>query len=163
MCCQPSECSICDFYVAQLSFLFSFFTQYLINVTSVDDFPRFSFRGLLLDSSRHFQPVKVLKQNLDAMAYNKLNVFHWHLVDDQSWPLQMAVYPNLTQSAYSPKHVYCRNEVQDIIEYARLRGIRVIPEIDTPGHTQALGKIFPGKLRQSPPYSDGPSAALCVL
>uniref|UniRef100_V5GL09 Beta-hexosaminidase n=2 Tax=Ixodes ricinus TaxID=34613 RepID=V5GL09_IXORI len=119
---------------------------YLINVTSVDDFPRFSFRGLLLDSSRHFQPVKVLKQNLDAMAYNKLNVFHWHLVDDQSWPLQMAVYPNLTQSAYSPKHVYCRNEVQDIIEYARLRGIRVIPEIDTPGHTQALGKIFPGLL-----------------
>ncbi|KAH7955944.1 hypothetical protein HPB52_005262 [Rhipicephalus sanguineus] len=79
----------------------------------------------------------------DAMSYNKFNVFHWHLVDDQSWPLEMATYPNLTQSAYSPRHVYSRKDVQDIIEYARLRGIRVIPEVDTPGHTQALGKIFP--------------------
>ncbi|KAL1440446.1 hypothetical protein MTO96_009483 [Rhipicephalus appendiculatus] len=117
--------------------------SFLINVTMVDDFPRFSYRGILLDSSRHFQPIKILKQNLDAMAYNKFNVFHWHLVDDQSWPLEMATYPNLTQSAYSPRHVYSRKDVQDIIEYARLRGIRVIPEIDTPGHTQALGKAFP--------------------
>ncbi|KAH7955942.1 hypothetical protein HPB52_005260 [Rhipicephalus sanguineus] len=116
---------------------------FLINVTMVDDFPRFSYRGVLLDSSRHFQPIKILKQNLDAMAYNKFNAFHWHLVDDQSWPLEMATYPNLTQSAYSPRHVYSRKDVQDIIEYARLRGIRVIPEIDTPGHTQALGKVFP--------------------
>lgn len=116
---------------------------FLVNVTVIDDYPRFSYRGLLLDSSRHFQPLKLLKQNLDAMAYNKFNVFHWHLVDDQSWPLEMATYPNLTQSAYSPRHVYSRKDVQDIIEYARLRGIRVIPEVDTPGHTQALGKIFP--------------------
>uniref|UniRef100_L7LXZ6 Beta-hexosaminidase n=1 Tax=Rhipicephalus pulchellus TaxID=72859 RepID=L7LXZ6_RHIPC len=116
---------------------------FVINVTMVDDFPRFSYRGILLDSSRHFQPIKILKQNLDAMAYNKFNAFHWHLVDDQSWPLEMATYPNLTQSAYSPRHVYSRKDVHDIIEYARLRGIRVIPEIDTPGHTQALGKIFP--------------------
>ncbi|XP_077509610.1 beta-hexosaminidase subunit beta-like [Amblyomma americanum] len=116
---------------------------YLVNVSVIDDIPRFAYRGLLLDSSRHFQPVKVLKQNLDAMAYNKFNVFHWHLVDDQSWPLEMATYPNLTQSAYSPRLVYSLKDVQDIIEYARLRGIRVIPEIDTPGHTQALGKIFP--------------------
>ncbi|KAK8782739.1 hypothetical protein V5799_015919 [Amblyomma americanum] len=83
---------------------------YLVNVTVIDDIPRFAYRGLLLDSSRHFQPVKVLKQNL---------------------------------SAYSPRHVYSLKDVQDIIEYARLRGIRVIPEIDTPGHTQALGKAFP--------------------
>lgn len=116
---------------------------FLLNVTMIDDFPRFSYRGILLDSSRHFQPLKIIKQNLDAMAYNKFNAFHWHLVDDQSWPLEMATYPNLTQSAYSPRHVYSRKDVQDIIEYARLRGIRVIPEIDTPGHTQALGKIFP--------------------
>uniref|UniRef100_A0A6M2CTI3 Beta-hexosaminidase n=1 Tax=Rhipicephalus microplus TaxID=6941 RepID=A0A6M2CTI3_RHIMP len=116
---------------------------FLLNVTMIDDFPRFSYRGILLDSSRHFQPLKIIKQNLDAMAYNKFNAFHWHLVDDQSWPLEMATYPNLTQSAYSPRHVYSRKDVQDVIEYARLRGIRVIPEIDTPGHTQALGKIFP--------------------
>lgn len=126
---------------------------FLINVTTIDDFPRFSYRGLLIDSARHFQPMKVLKQNLDAMAYNKFNVFHWHLVDDQSWPLEMSTYPNLTKSAYSPRHVYSRKDVQEIIEYARLRGIRVIPEIDTPGHTQALGKIFPDILTAC--YSNG--------
>lgn len=121
-------------------------TKYLINATQIEDYPRFAFRGLLLDSARHFQPVKVIKQNLDAMAYNKFNVFHWHLVDDQSWPLEMSTYTNLTKSAYSPRHVYTRADVQDVIEYARLRGIRVIPEVDTPGHTQALGKVFPNLL-----------------
>ncbi|XP_064461282.1 beta-hexosaminidase subunit alpha-like [Ornithodoros turicata] len=120
--------------------------KYLINATQIEDFPRFAFRALLIDSARHFQPLKVLKQNLDAMAYNKFNVFHWHLVDDQSWPLEMTTYPNLTKSAYSPRLVYSKADVQDIIEYARLRGIRVIPEVDTPGHTQALGKVFPDVL-----------------
>lgn len=77
------------------------------------------------------------------MAYSKFNVFHWHLVDDQSWPYEMKVFPNLTQAAYHPKQVYSQKDINEIIEYARLRGIRVIPEIDTPGHTQAIGKIFP--------------------
>ncbi|CAN7984263.1 unnamed protein product, partial [Ixodes pacificus] len=116
---------------------------FVVNVTAVVDYPTYSYRGILLDSARHFLPVKILKQNLDAMSYNKFNVFHWHIVDDQSWPLAMVTYPNLTQGAYTPRHIYSLEEVQDVIEYARLRGIRVIPEIDSPGHTGALGKAFP--------------------
>ncbi|CAN8018678.1 unnamed protein product [Ixodes persulcatus] len=119
---------------------------FVVNVTAVVDYPTYSYRGILLDSARHFLPVKILKQNLDAMSYNKFNVFHWHIVDDQSWPLAMVTYPNLTQSAYTPRHIYSLEEVQDVIEYARLRGIRVIPEIDSPGHTGALGKAFPNIL-----------------
>ncbi|XP_064478688.1 beta-hexosaminidase subunit beta-like isoform X2 [Ornithodoros turicata] len=125
----------------------------LINATEIEDFPRFGFRGILVDSARHFLPVDVIKQNLDAMAYNKFNVLHWHIVDDQSWPLELRTFPNLTESAFSRRYVYSKADVQDIVEYARLRGIRVIPEIDTPGHTQALGKIFPDLL--TPCYGNG--------
>lgn len=78
------------------------------------------------------------------MAFNKFNVFHWHIVDDQSWPLQLKTYTNLTDAAYHPKLVYSQADIKDIIEFARLRGIRVLPEIDTPGHTEALGRILPG-------------------
>ncbi|XP_003747056.1 beta-hexosaminidase subunit alpha [Galendromus occidentalis] len=127
--------------------------SFFINATSIEDWPRFSFRGILLDTARHFQPMKVLKQNLDAMSYSKFNVFHWHLVDDQSWPYEMEVFPNLTDAAYHPKQIYTQENLREIIEYARLRGIRVIPEIDTPGHTQAIGKIFPKLL--TPCYGEG--------
>ncbi|XP_075551132.1 beta-hexosaminidase subunit beta-like isoform X2 [Dermacentor variabilis] len=121
---------------------------------TVHDFPRFSHRGVLLDTARHFLPVPVIKQNLDAMAYNKLNVLHWHLVDDQSWPFYMEAFPNVTKvAAYSQRHVYSTKDVRGVVEYARLRGIRVIPEIDTPGHTQALGRAFPDAL--TPCYGNG--------
>lgn len=131
------------------------FARYgVINCGEVQDFPRFSYRGVLVDTARHFLPVQVIKQNLDAMAYNKFNVLHWHLVDDQSWPVQMKRFPNLTLvGAYSRRHVYSPDDVRGVIEYARLRGIRVIPELDTPGHTQALGKAFPDVL--TPCYYDG--------
>ncbi|KAH7946839.1 hypothetical protein HPB52_004964 [Rhipicephalus sanguineus] len=120
----------------------------------VRDFPRFSHRGILLDTARHFLPVPLIKQNLDAMAYNKLNVLHWHLVDDQSWPFYLEAFPNVSKvAAYSQRHVYSTEDVSGVIEYARLRGIRVIPEIDTPGHTQALGRAFPDAL--TPCYGNG--------
>jgi hexosaminidase len=130
--------------------------EYLINVTHISDFPRYKFRAMHLDTARHFIPKKVIYANLDAMAYNKFNVFHWHIIDDQSFPFESKQYPEITaKSAYTRNHVYTQKDVYDIIEYARMRGIRVIPEIDTPGHTHAIGKAFPELL--TPCYGEGPT------
>ena len=128
--------------------------QLVVNATKINDWPRFKFRGIMLDTARHFLPKNVLLANLDAMSYNKMNVFHWHIVDDQSFPLESKYFPQLTkQGAYSPKHIYTQDDIMEIIEYARFRGIRVIPEIDTPGHTQSFGRAFPFLL--TPCYGQG--------
>lgn len=92
-----------------------------------------------MDTSRHFISINVLKQILDGMAYNKLNVFHWHIVDDHSFPYQSIKYPELTKGAYHESMIYSQEDIAHIIEEARLRGIRVIAEFDTPGHTRSWG------------------------
>ena len=121
---------------------------YQINFTTIRDEPRYSFRGVMLDSSRHFLSMKVLMDQLDLMEMNKINVFHWHLTDDPSFPFVSQTFPNLTlYGAYdSETHVYKPQDVRKIIDEARIRGIRVIPEFDTPGHTKSWELGHPGLL-----------------
>ncbi len=106
----------------------------------IDDRPRFPWRGLMLDVSRHWMPVEVVERNLDAMAAVKLNVFHWHLSDDQGFRVESKLYPRLQQFG-SGGHYYTQTEIRAVVAYARERGIRVVPEFDVPGHTVSW---FPG-------------------
>ena len=100
----------------------------------VDDHPRFPWRGLLIDASRHWMPVPVIKRNLDAMAAVKLNVFHWHLSDDQGFRIESKKFPKL-QEMGSDGSYYTQADVREVIKYAQERGLRVVPEFDMPGHT----------------------------
>ena len=101
---------------------------------TIKDRPRFRWRGLMIDSGRHFMPIDVLKRNLDGMAAVKLNVFHWHLTEDQGFRVESRRFPKLHQLG-SDGLFYTQAQVKDVIAYAADRGIRVVPEFDMPGHT----------------------------
>ena len=117
-------------------------TTYYFPVSKISDFPRFTWRGLMIDVARHFMPVDVIKRNLDGMAAVKMNVFHWHLVDDQGWRIEMKKHPKLIQMA-SDGNYYTQEEIKSVVKYAADRGILVVPEIDMPGHGTAILTAYP--------------------
>src|SRR5580704_15709029 len=100
---------------------------------TIDDHPRFPWRGLHLDVARHWMPEDVVRRNLDGMASVKLNVFHWHLTDDEGFRVESKLFPKL-QGMGSDGQFYTQQQIRDIVAYARDRGIRVVPEFDIPGH-----------------------------
>ena len=109
---------------------------------SISDTPRFLWRGLMIDVARHFMPIDVIKRNLDAMAAVKMNVFHWHLTDDQGFRVESKVYPKLHELG-SDGLYYTQAQIKDVVKYAARLGIRVIPEFDVPGHASAILTAYP--------------------
>jgi hexosaminidase len=118
----------------------------------IQDKPRFPWRGLMIDVSRHFVPLDVLKRNLDGMAAVKLNVFHWHLSDNQGFRVESKKFPKLHELG-SDGLYYTQDEVRDLIGYAGDRGIRVVPEFDMPGHSTAWFVGFPELASGHGPYA----------
>jgi hexosaminidase len=117
---------------------------------TIEDMPRFGWRGLMLDSSRHFQEKEFIEHLLDVMAYHKLNRFHWHLIDANGWRLEIKRYPELAKKgswrgtdARSDSGWYTQEDVREIVAYAKRRHIMVIPEIEMPAHTESALYVFP--------------------
>jgi hexosaminidase len=146
--------------------------QVSVPALRIEDWPRFAWRGLMLDSARHFQSVADIEKLIDWMSLQKLNVLHWHLTDDQGWRLEIPRYPKLTQIGAcrkaagpdaaltgSPGTPYCGfytdAEVRRIVAYAAQRYIAIVPEIDVPGHSQAAIAAYPwlGVTGERPPVS----------
>jgi hexosaminidase len=103
---------------------------------TIQDKPRFPWRGLMIDSARHFIPLDVLRRNIDGMEAVKMNVFHWHLSENQGFRAESRKFPKLHELG-SDSLYYSQDEIRDLIVYARDRGIRVVPEFDMPGHSTA--------------------------
>lgn len=118
---------------------------------SIQDQPRFPWRGLMIDVSRHFIPLPVLKRNLDGMEAVKINVFHWHLSDNQGFRVESHKFPKLQEQG-SDSLYYTQDEIRDLIAYARDRGIRVVPEFDMPGHSTAWFVGYPELSSGPGPY-----------
>ena len=123
-----------------------------ISAVHIEDRPRFPWRGLMLDVSRHWMPLEIVKRNLEGMAAVKLNVFHWHLSDDQGFRVECKRYPRLHELG-SDGHFYTQEQVRDVIRFAADRGIRVIPEFDMPGHMTAWFVGYPELAAAKGPYS----------
>jgi len=127
---------------------------FTVPAVTIDDKPRFPWRGLMIDVGRHFIPIPVIERNLDAMEAVKLNVFHWHLSDDQGFRVESKVFPLLQQKG-SDGLYYTQDQVRHIVEYSRDRGIRVIPEFDMPAHATAWFVGYPQLASGKGPYQIG--------
>ncbi|KIA93699.1 beta-N-acetylhexosaminidase [Pedobacter kyungheensis] len=130
-------------------------------LVSIKDYPRFSYRGAMLDVCRHFFPVSFIKKYIDQLAYYKINTFHWHLTDDQGWRMEIKKYPKLTEvgslrngsiignypgngNYLTPvKGFYTQEEAKEVVRYAASKYITVIPEIELPGHASAAIAAYP--------------------
>ena len=140
--------------------------SWTVPAVSIEDWPRFKWRGMMLDSVRHFMPLPAVKRYIDLMAIHKFNTLHWHLTDDQGWRLEIKKYPLLTEvgskraqtlkghfyNGVQESHrfdgtphggYYTQEEAREIVRYAAERGITVVPEIEIPGHAQAAIAAYP--------------------
>jgi hexosaminidase len=138
-----------------------------IPVQSIHDAPAYAWRGLMLDSARHFQSPAFIRSMIDWMAWHKLNVLHWHLTDDQGWRLEIRKYPRLTSVGawrIEPNGAryggfYTQDEVRGIVRFAATRHVQIIPEIDMPGHATAAIAAYPRLGAAAPGSARAPSAA----
>lgn len=118
---------------------------------TINDKPRFPWRGLMIDSARHFVPLDVLKRNIDGLEAVKMNVFHWHLSENQGFRVESKKFPKLHEMG-SDGLYYSQDEIHSLIEYARDRGVRVVPEFDVPGHSTAWFVGYPELASGPGPY-----------
>jgi len=109
---------------------------WVIPALSIDDQPRYPWRGLMIDACRHWVPKEVILRNLEAMGTLKMNVFHWHLTEDQGFRVESKLFPMLSALGSNGDY-YTQEDIREVLLYAADRGIRVIPEFDIPGHTAA--------------------------
>jgi N-acetyl-beta-hexosaminidase len=137
--------------------------KWSIPCVEIEDYPRYPYRGLMLDVCRHFFPVSFVKKYIDYLAYHKMNRFHWHLTDDQGWRIEIKKYPKLTEASafrertlighYSDKPrrwdishyggYYTQDQIREVIAYAQKRFVTIIPEIEMPGHAEAALAAYP--------------------
>jgi hexosaminidase len=127
---------------------------FAVPVITIQDQPRFRWRGLLIDVGRHFIPIEVLKRNLDGMAAVKLNVLHLHLSDDEGFRVESKRFPKLHERG-SEGQYYTQGEIRDFVAYARDRGIRVVPEFDMPAHSRSWMVGYPELASGPGPYKAG--------
>ncbi|HUC29255.1 MAG TPA: family 20 glycosylhydrolase, partial [Candidatus Acidoferrum sp.] len=125
---------------------------FAVPAVTVWDQPRFPWRGLLIDVSRHFIPIDVLKRNVDGLAAVKMNVLHWHLSDDQGFRVESKKFPRL-QEMGSDGMYYTQGEIRDFIAYAHQRGVRIVPEFDMPGHSRSWVIGYPELASGTGPYT----------
>ncbi|KGT94528.1 beta-N-acetylhexosaminidase [Erwinia typographi] len=122
-----------------------------IPYVSIHDSPRFPWRGILIDSARHFMPLETIRRQIDGIAAARMNVFHWHLTDDQGWRFASTHFPQLQEKG-SDGLFYSQDQMREIVRYAADRGVRVVPEIDLPGHATALAVAMPELISAPGPY-----------
>jgi hexosaminidase len=133
-----------------------------VPVITIEDKPRFAWRGLLVDIGRHFIPLDVLKRNLDGMAAVKMNVLHWHLYDNEGFRVESKRFPRL-QEAGSDGQYYTQDEIREFVAYAHDRGIRIVPEFEMPGHSRSLFAGYPELASGPGPYKIEPGGPDAVM